>query len=93
LQPENKAALLSFSHRLLSTDAGSVSEGHGERFHQDIRELEKRYQGGWTVNMIAGYCWILNRESHCVESCGRKTERRKFHPYQDVNCKGEGTLD
>jgi hypothetical protein len=31
----------------------SVSEEHIERFHQDIREMEKRYEGGWTVNMMA----------------------------------------
>ena len=26
---------------------GEVSEEHGERFHQDIAKMEKRYQGGW----------------------------------------------
>jgi hypothetical protein len=60
---------------------------HGERLHQDIREMEKRYEGGWTVNMIVDYCQMLKRNSTCVESCGRKTKRRKFHPLQEVKCK------
>jgi len=27
---------------------GEVSDEHGERFHQDIMVMEKRYQGKWT---------------------------------------------
>ncbi|GFX75567.1 uncharacterized protein TNCV_4714741 [Trichonephila clavipes] len=42
---------------------GAVSEEQGERFHQDIKEMERRYQGRWNVNMIADYCWILKREN------------------------------
>jgi hypothetical protein len=30
----------------LAQNLGSISEEHGERFHQDIWEMEKRYQGG-----------------------------------------------
>ncbi|CAK1541442.1 unnamed protein product [Leptosia nina] len=26
---------------------GDVSQKQGERFHQDIKEMEKRYQGRW----------------------------------------------
>jgi hypothetical protein len=29
----------------------SISEEHGERFHQDIRGMKKAHQSGWTVNM------------------------------------------
>ncbi|GFX39838.1 tigger transposable element-derived protein 1 [Trichonephila clavipes] len=32
---------------------GDVSEEQGERFHQDIKEMERRYQGRWNVNMMA----------------------------------------
>jgi hypothetical protein len=35
---------------------GAVSEQHGERFHQDIEEMETRYQGRWNVNMMGDYC-------------------------------------
>ena len=35
---------------------GEVSDEHGERFHQDIMAMEKRYQGKWTSSMLADYC-------------------------------------
>ncbi|KDR14867.1 hypothetical protein L798_11005, partial [Zootermopsis nevadensis] len=38
---------------------GSVSDEHGERFHQDISTLERRYQGQWSESMIADYCWSV----------------------------------
>jgi hypothetical protein len=53
-----------------------LSEEGGERFHQDIREMEKRCEGGWTVIMMADYCFMLKRNSTCVERCGRRAIRR-----------------
>ncbi|GBN56316.1 hypothetical protein AVEN_16018-1 [Araneus ventricosus] len=44
---------------------GAVSEEQGERFHRDIKEMERRYQGKWNVSMIAGYCWMLQRDNPC----------------------------
>jgi len=41
---------------------GEVSEEHGERFHQDILAMEKRYQGKGTSSMLADYCWTLKRD-------------------------------
>jgi hypothetical protein len=41
---------------------GAVSDEHGERFHQDIYNMEKRYQGKWSLSMLAGYCWTLKRD-------------------------------
>ncbi|UYV60886.1 PGM3 [Cordylochernes scorpioides] len=41
---------------------GAVSDEHGERFHQDISSMEKRYQGKWSPAMLADYCWILKRD-------------------------------
>ncbi|GBN86854.1 hypothetical protein AVEN_219813-1 [Araneus ventricosus] len=35
---------------------GEVSEEQGERFHQDIKEMKRRYQGKWNLSMIANYC-------------------------------------
>jgi len=32
-----------------------VSDEHGERFHQDIATMEKRYQGKWYTTMLADY--------------------------------------
>jgi hypothetical protein len=41
---------------------GAVSDQHGERFHQDIYNMEKRYQGKWSLSMLADYCWTLKRD-------------------------------
>ena len=42
---------------------GDISDEHGERFHQDIGCLEKRYQGKWSQAMLADYCWTLKRDT------------------------------
>ena len=34
----------------------SVSDEHGERFHQDIATIEKRYQGKWSTSSLVDYC-------------------------------------
>ena len=39
-----------------------VSDENGERFHQDILAMEKRYQGKSTSSMLADYCWTLKRD-------------------------------
>lgn len=54
---------------------GDVSEEQGERFHQDIKEMERRYQGRWNVNMLADYCWMLQRDSSEASYTRRRTRR------------------
>lgn len=41
---------------------GAVSDEHGERFHQEISAMEKRYQGRWSPRMLADYCWTIKRD-------------------------------
>ena len=41
---------------------GAVSDEQGERFHQDIRTMETRYQGCWNPSMLGDYCWFLKRD-------------------------------
>jgi hypothetical protein len=38
---------------LFPENLGAVSDEHGERFHQDIYNMEKRYQGKWNLSMLA----------------------------------------
>ena len=38
---------------------GDVSDEHGERFHQDISVIEKRYQGKPNERMMGDNCWYL----------------------------------
>ena len=40
-----------------------VSDDHGERFHQPIAVMEKRYEGKWSNFMLADYCWTLARNA------------------------------
>ncbi|UYV73664.1 hypothetical protein LAZ67_11000266 [Cordylochernes scorpioides] len=47
---------------LFPDNLGAVSDEHGERFHQDISSMEKRYQGKWSHAMLAIYCWTLKRD-------------------------------
>ena len=56
---------------------GNISEEQGERFHQDIRVMEERYQGRWDCHMMADYCWNLKRESSTAVH-KRKSLKRKF---------------
>ncbi|GBO02166.1 hypothetical protein AVEN_171774-1 [Araneus ventricosus] len=40
----------------------SVSDEHGERFHQDISNMGARCQGKWNPEMLADYCWTLKMD-------------------------------
>ena len=40
---------------------GDFSEEHGERFHQNIQPMEKRYQGRWGSAMMDDHVWFLIR--------------------------------
>jgi len=55
---------------------GDYSEEQGERFHQDIKEMERRYQGRWDEHMMADFCWMLKRE-HVMK--GKKRKRNPLH--------------
>lgn len=46
---------------------GDVSDEQGERFHQDIAAMERRYQGRWDEAMMSDYCWILQRDNKNYE--------------------------
>jgi hypothetical protein len=47
---------------------GDVSDEHGERFHQDIAIMEKRYQGKFNPSMMGDYCWFLQRDTQVVHN-------------------------
>ena len=58
---------------------GDVSEEQGERFHQDIKKMETRYQGRWNDVMMADYCWCIKRETSEAQY-SRRTKISKFIP-------------
>jgi hypothetical protein len=51
----------------------AVSDEHGERFHQDIAQMERRYSRKWNEKMLADYCWTLQRETSEEEYKRKKT--------------------
>jgi len=57
---------------------GAVSDEHGERFHQDISSMEKRYQGKWNSAMPADYCWTLARDAPTMKYKRRGKKNRGF---------------
>ena len=52
-----------FSHLEFFKDNLTDFEEHGERFHQDMKNIEKRYQGRWDRAMMGEYIWGLVRET------------------------------
>ena len=56
---------------------GSVRDEHGERFHQDIATIEKRYQGKWNTISPADYCLSLMRNDP-IKKHVRSSKRQTF---------------
>jgi len=56
-----------------------VIDEHGERFHQDIAQMEmkKRYQGKWSPAMLADYCWSVIRDVPLAEYKRQVKKRRE----------------
>ncbi|GBN37979.1 hypothetical protein AVEN_255553-1 [Araneus ventricosus] len=53
---------------------GAVSDEQGERFHQNIKEMERLYQGKWNVSMISDYSWMLQRDNRAKFKRGKVTK-------------------
>ena len=56
---------------------GDVIDEQGERFYQDISDMEVRYQGRWDATMLADYCWSIKRDD-AEASHSRKSVKRQF---------------
>ena len=54
-----------------------VSDKQGGRFHQDISNMEVRYQGRQDATMLADYCWSIKRDD-AGASHSRKSVKRRF---------------
>lgn len=58
------------------SNMGDYSEEHGERFHQDVMDFEKRYQGQYNERMMGDYIWSLVRETQPLH---RRKSRKSVH--------------
>ena len=79
----NMSVKLHFLHahiKFFPGNLGAVSEEQDERFHQDIKDMEKWHQGKWNENMLPDYCWMLKR-GLCDASCSsvQKATKRNFY--------------
>ena len=66
----NMPLKLHFLHSHLNfrpKNCSDVSDEHGEPIHQEISDMEVRYQGNWSKSMFADYCWMIIRESSSTE--------------------------
>ena len=61
----------------LPEKCGAVGDEHGERFHQDISSMEKRYQGKWNCAMLADCCWTLARDAPNMDRKRQKKKEKK----------------
>ena len=41
---------------------GAISDEQAERFRQDIKVMEERYQKRWDIHMMADYCWSIEQK-------------------------------
>ena len=71
-----KNTLSSLSFGFFPLKHGRYNDEHGERFHQEIKERENRYQGKVTEHMMADYRWFLRNERDTEHK--RKSKRQKF---------------
>ena len=62
---------------------GDVSDEHGERFHQDMKSIEGRYQGFWDEAMMGDYIWFLIRETNPDTN---KRQRKSQNHLQNTLC-------
>ena len=61
-------------------NCGDVSDEQRERFHQDIKEMETRYQGRWGARMMVDYyCLSIKRDNPKADP-SRQSRKRKLLP-------------
>ncbi|UYV66646.1 hypothetical protein LAZ67_4002439 [Cordylochernes scorpioides] len=58
----NKVHYLNSHLNKFPDNPDAYSDEQGERFHQDMKVMEERYQGVWDCHMMADYCWNLSRD-------------------------------
>ncbi|XP_031630890.1 uncharacterized protein LOC116345586 [Contarinia nasturtii] len=55
---------------------GDFSDEHGERFHQDIGDMEDRFNNRYTPNMLGEYCWYILRDTRAIHK--RRGPKKHF---------------
>ena len=63
---------------------GDVSEEQGERFYQDIKVMEDRYQSRWDSHMMSDYCWSLMRAN--PDALHKRASSKNNLPQTEMIC-------
>lgn len=66
-----------------ANNLGDESDEHGERFHQEIKQMESRYQGYWNEAMMGDFCWFLVRETDNNAKRKKKIVIKTFLVYNE----------
>jgi hypothetical protein len=72
-----KLHFLHFHLDYLPENLGNLSEERGERFYQEVKEMEGRYLGRWDVSMVTDYRWSIKREA-LYQQHKRKSSKHSF---------------
>ena len=75
----NMSIKIHFLHshlELFPENLSQLSDEQGERFHQKISTIERRFAGNIQVKMLANYCWSLKRET---DDSSHKRKRSSKH--------------
>jgi hypothetical protein len=68
-----------FSHlNLFPKNLDCVSEEQGERLDQDIKQMDRRYQGRWSLSMMVDFCWMLQGDVPKKKIYSRQSIKRSF---------------
>jgi hypothetical protein len=62
---------------LFPENCGAVSDEHGERFHQDVSSIEKRYEAKWNCDMHPDCCWTLASDAPTMEYKRQAKQNKK----------------
>jgi len=57
---------------------GAISDEHFKSIHQDVSQIEKRYSGKLSPNMLSDYSWGLARETPTDENKRQKKMKGVF---------------
>ena len=63
---------------------GDESDEHGERFHQQMKTMERRYQGFWNEAMMGDYCWFLIRETEDIHKRRKTSDVTHFWAHHSL---------
>jgi hypothetical protein len=85
LQHANENALPSLADGIFPPEiCGAVSDEQGERFHQVISSIEKRYEGKLNCAILADCWWTLARDDRSIEykrQAKQNKTKQKFHDF------------